>query len=271
MKRRIITFLAAVLAAAVFTGCMASKPTGTTGITDREGNGIVYNARHFRYEGIAEFPEITVLRSREELEDFCRGKDHRGIFYQEDGQDLSCTLQDALGQYDEAYFESKYLILVFREEPSGSIRHQVTDVKWVSGGQLEIYIRIDSPPEGTCDMACFHILLELDKSDDVQRSENVTVYFADGVSTLSVFHEGTTYSVPEGNAQSLEDLLTELAYDPDQICDCAPEYTLKTADGIRYELNLTEGFARCGAGQAWLEDAQTEMIRVMIQDMIWVG
>ena len=68
-------------------------------------------------------------------------------------------------EYDEEWFETHNLMLITVTEPSGSIRHEVTEL-------TDQYVNINrlSPQVMTCDMAEWNIILELDKdaviSDD---------------------------------------------------------------------------------------------------------
>ena len=63
---------------------------------------------------------------------------------------------DAITKYDDAYFEENMLYMAVMEEGSGSVRHKVKALK---GGSL--IIDSVSPEVCTCDMAEWHILVEL--------------------------------------------------------------------------------------------------------------
>ena len=70
--------------------------------------------------------------------------------------------------YDEDFFLDRSLIVVRLEEGSGSNRHEVTDVLLDSGAYLVQITRILPGPgyAGTCDMAEWHILIEIPKAED---------------------------------------------------------------------------------------------------------
>ncbi len=61
-------------------------------------------------------------------------------------------------KYDEKWFSDHKLIMITVEEPSGSIRHKVTEL-------TSDYVAIDriTPEVMTCDLAIWHIYIELDK------------------------------------------------------------------------------------------------------------
>ena len=114
----------------------------------------------------AEYPQSRLVRSPEELI----------AFYNEflGGDSLmrasapASTIPSAFQVYDEAFFLDHSLIVVRVEEGSGSNRHEVTAVVLDSGTYLVHINRILPAPgyAGTCDMAQWHILIEIPKADD---------------------------------------------------------------------------------------------------------
>lgn len=85
-----------------------------------------------------------------------------------------------------------------------------------------------------------------------------------GNTVTKVTLDGETYSFWGSDSVTLTDILINLAYDPDQICRCAAEFTVDTEFGTGYGVNLTESFARREAGQADLTAEQAETIRDII-------
>ena len=73
-----------------------------------------------------------------------------------------------------------------------------------------------------------------------------------------------TYRFMFGNSLALTDLLLNLDYRQKEVCRCMAEYRVDTEFALGYEVNLTEGFARCGKGQAKLTRQQVEQIREII-------
>lgn len=67
-------------------------------------------------------------------------------------------------EYDAAFFENNVLAVVYLEEGSGSITHEVTGVRRV-GESIEIHIRREIPEVGTCDMAYWTIAAEISRED----------------------------------------------------------------------------------------------------------
>ena len=72
--------------------------------------------------------------------------------------------REAFGDYDEAFFRDHVLAVVYLEEGSGSISHEVTSVRRV-GETIEIHIRREIPEEGTCDMAYWAIAVAISRED----------------------------------------------------------------------------------------------------------
>ena len=114
------------------------------------------------------YPFVTVLRSREELTDYClaQGK----VF------DLETEFLDACKGYDESYFAKNDLILICVEETSGSVTHQVTDVREEKGGWIITVVRHE-PEEKTADMAQWHILVEIQMGKVIAPEATVSVRF----------------------------------------------------------------------------------------------
>lgn len=64
----------------------------------------------------------------------------------------------------------------------------------------------------------------------------------------------------------LTDLLRSLPYNPDNLCDCMAEFTVKTEFGGPYGVNLSEGYARCEEGQSALTDEQIDKIQTILNN-----
>ena len=73
------------------------------------------------------------------------------------------TEEEAAGWLSpEADLSSARYILVTLTEPSGSVSHTVEDVRMAADGSCEVVIRREVPETGTCDMAAWHILIEVE-------------------------------------------------------------------------------------------------------------
>lgn len=134
-----------------------------------EPKAYLVSTREIRTDGGNEdisYPFVTVLRSREELTDYClaQGK----VF------DLETEFLDACKGYDESYFAQNDLILICVEEASGSVTHQVTDVREEKGGWIITVVRHE-PEEKTADMAQWHILVEIQMGKVIAPEATVSV------------------------------------------------------------------------------------------------
>lgn len=138
---------------------------------DAEPKSYVVSSREIRTDGGGEdisYPFVTILRSREELEDYCLAQ---GKIY-----DLESGFLEACSAYREDYFADNDLILLCVEETSGSVTHQVTDVREENGEWIITVVRYE-PEEGTCDMAQWHILIEVQMGKVIAPESTVTVRF----------------------------------------------------------------------------------------------
>ena len=91
----------------------------------------------------------------------------------------------------------------------------------------------------------------------------VTGYCGNTVTEVAL--DGETYSFWGNDSVTLTDIVINLAYDPEAICKCLPEFTVDTEFGDGYGVNLTENYVRCKAGQASLTAEQTEAIQGIIE------
>ncbi|MBQ6019220.1 MAG: dockerin type I repeat-containing protein [Clostridia bacterium] len=107
-----------------------------------------------------ESPAVHLIRSGAELEKYYN--DNKEEFSFDKPFDPSPSFRDACEKYDREFFDRSDLLIVFLEEGSGSIRHEVTGVTKTPEGR-QVSIRADSPRVQTCDMAYWQILIELDK------------------------------------------------------------------------------------------------------------
>lgn len=76
------------------------------------------------------------------------------------------SLAEAFAKYDDAFFEGSRLLVIYMQERSGSIRHEIGDVA-IQDGTLLVTVRRVVPEAGTDDMADWFLLLELGKVDTV--------------------------------------------------------------------------------------------------------
>ena len=158
----------------------SSEATGN----DREeaDTPVEWAARYIRtdggYEDSVDYPCVRIIRSVQELNDYYNT--WHEVFYLERRQqvypDTSIGFLDACDQYDEAFFEKNYLIFVLLEEGSGSIHHEVDGVLKTADKKISISIDRKVPEVGTCDMAQWHIILELGREVLVENTGDVCLY-----------------------------------------------------------------------------------------------
>lgn len=146
---------------------------------------IDFQTQYIRTDGYhdgVEYPIVKIIRSVNELNSYYNeNKEKYSLERREDpASDSTIGFLDACDKYDEAYFEDQILVIVLLEEGSGSIRHNVDNVKLGSDGKLYISIRRDVPEVGTDDMAEWHILIEPEKDINVANDSDVVVYL-DGI------------------------------------------------------------------------------------------
>ena len=85
-----------------------------------------------------------------------------------------------------------------------------------------------------------------------------------GNTSATVTLDGSVYTLPGSDAVTLTAILENLDYNSDDICSCSTEFTVETEIGTEYEVNLTEYFVRCDAGQAALTQKQADAIREIV-------
>ena len=127
-----------------------------------EPGAYAFEAQYIRTNGGPEdgYPYHTVISSRAELEAYYEA--YKDIYSLERREtvysDSTIGFLDACDKYDNAYFERQNLVLIVLQEGSGSIRHEITDVRRhrIENGALDGWdITIDRkvPEAGTEDMA----------------------------------------------------------------------------------------------------------------------
>ena len=143
-----------------------------------------FEAQYIRTNGGPEdgYPYHTVISSRAELEAYYEA--YKDIYSLERREtvysDSTIGFLDACDKYDNAYFERQNLVLIVLQEGSGSIRHEITDVRRhrIENGALDGWdITIDRkvPEAGTEDMAQWHLFLEVQMGDVIKATDKVWI------------------------------------------------------------------------------------------------
>lgn len=149
-----------------------------------EPGAYAFEAQYIRTNGGPEdgYPYHTVISSRAELEAYYEA--YKDIYSLERREtvysDSTIGFLDACDKYDNAYFERKNLVLIVLQEGSGSIRHEITDVRRhrIENGALDGWdITIDRkvPEAGTEDMAQWHLFLEVQMGDVIKATDKVWI------------------------------------------------------------------------------------------------
>ena len=137
---------------------------------ESESHSIPFAAQYIRTAGYTglDYPKSVVIRSRDELDAYIEKTS--GVYDLASKMELDSVIgfPDVCDKYGSGFFEDNFLILIVSEEPSGSIRLNVESiVKNGLTGQLDISLERIIPETGTCDMAAWHVILELSKSGAV--------------------------------------------------------------------------------------------------------
>lgn len=149
-----------------------------------EPGAYAFEAQYIRTNGGPEdgYPYHTVISSRAELEAYYEA--YKDIYSLERREtvysDSTIGFLDACDKYDNAYFERQNLVLIVLQEGSGSIRHEITDVRRhrIENGALDGWdITIDRkvPEAGTEDMAQWHLFLEVQMGDVIKATDKVWI------------------------------------------------------------------------------------------------
>ena len=112
----------------------------------------------------------TIISSKEELNSlYEKYKDslyleHRGKVY----ANSTIGFIDVIEKYDEEYFKENNLIIIYLTEPSRLIRHDIKDVE-IKYNTLDINIIQKSLDYGTCDMAGWLLILEVENTSNIMK------------------------------------------------------------------------------------------------------
>ena len=174
MKKLLVLLLTAMLLA----GCAKPAPEQVATVRETEKitepvaektqpqfaeHTVPWGAQYVRTDHNSEegtYPQVQVIDSLEQLNAY-------GMFDR---------IAEACTGYNEGFFKERFLVLVLLEEPSGSISHEVLEVRQTAEDKTAIFIDRIVPEVGTCDMAQWHIIVEFGRDTTVRSGENVQVY-----------------------------------------------------------------------------------------------
>ncbi len=167
--------------------------TVCTEVTEVGPYSLDINAQYVRTDSATdkvEFPSAVVIKSRKQLDDYYL--EYKDIFPLERVDkvysDTTIGFLDACDKYDEEYFNRNYLVFVRLREGSGSISHTVTKLTYggfrpveVNGEDdlenidLDINIHRHVPMAQTCDMAEYHVIIEISSEFIIESEENINI------------------------------------------------------------------------------------------------
>ncbi len=255
--RRLLALVTVILMC-VMTSCADVGEGEVKGGSLIQVKQLEFDAQYVRadYHDDTNYPVITAIRSQSELNEYFEN-----------------NATDGNGKYDGEFFENKALVAVLLSEGSGSTRHKVNGVTKSEDG-LAIEIECIVPEVGTCDMAAWHVFVEVDKSTLPTDTSDITVKHIGAPSISSDTSESknpqatlTNENIILSNEDSVaaENILGGLNYDPKAMCNCLPEFKVAFEGSEVYGVHLTQGYARCDKGQAALTDEQTEQLTEIIE------
>jgi len=159
--KRIIVIVLGVMMVFMLSACDDIEMDDRTGTTPLVF-GTDYEVENIRTEPLMGYPEDGVeevywIESLSDLETYVQ--EYEVIF---DFDWDNPSFYEHIEQYDEAFFDEYHLFFIIVDEPSGSIRHGIEEIT-AAEGVLNIHMSRSIPEMGTMDMACWHVVIELDK------------------------------------------------------------------------------------------------------------
>ena len=178
-----VDYLAQLVDMTVSAGPMQTGASVNQGAPEPEA--YAFDAQYIRTDGYSDdrsYPYHTVISSRAELAAYCEAyKDTYNLERREKVySDSTIGFLDACDKYDDAYFERQNLVLIVLQEGSGSVRHEITDVRrhhlenGASDG-WDITIKSKAPEVVTDDMAQWHLFLEVQMGGVIKPTDKVWI------------------------------------------------------------------------------------------------
>lgn len=143
----------------------------------------VFDAQYIRTDGYSAdciYPYYVVIDSKEELMRYYEANKSIYDFERRDTvySDSTKGFLDACDKYDESYFDGNNLVLIVLQEGSGSIRHEIVDVRArrdKNGAQMgwDIEVKSSSPEIMTDDIAQWHLFLEVQMGNVISKEDAV--------------------------------------------------------------------------------------------------
>ncbi len=285
-----VVVILSIVTALAFTDIFGN---GGKGIPEQNVDFKVQYIRTNGYHSDVVYPTFTVVRSADELKEYYNAnKDKYDLGRKSKISSVSpAGFLDACDRYNDEYFQNNAVILVLLEEGSGSIRHNVDFVKIDTDAKLQISIGSILPETGTCDIAEWHIMIEVPRDKMPENKEDILLYYNNilqnkdhehsvakvaqtvknpitgycgNTMTTIYFDSDEKFTFMSGNSVVMTDILANLDYKKEKICKCLPQYRIDTEFGTNYGINIAEGFVRCDKGQAELTQNQIDELKEII-------
>lgn len=126
------------------------------------------NAKIVRTNFDYESEPVMIMKSVDDIEVYKNGvkeiAQNEEYFSQSYKDEFAAKVDDFFSVYDDAYFEDKLLYVAVIVEGSGSISHNVTSIEY-GEDTMTVTIAKTSPEICTCDMAQWHLLVEVSLAD----------------------------------------------------------------------------------------------------------
>ena len=146
-----------------------------------EPESYAFNAQYIRtgYSDDLNTPYHVVINSKKELEAYYEANKER-FDLAHGNPESAIGFLDACDKYDDAYFEQQNLVLIVLAEGSGSVRHEITDVRRAydeNGASIGWAITINRiVPETTSeDLALWHLFLEVQMGKMIDSDDKVWI------------------------------------------------------------------------------------------------
>ncbi|GEM_PF-572661 len=105
------------------------------------------------------FPYAVVIRSKAELDSYYN--DNKTV-WGFSGKANGISFNEAIKEYDDSFFENNALVFAVTREGSGSITYKSASI---DGNNINVEKVV--PEVNTCDMAYWHIIFEVEKTDPI--------------------------------------------------------------------------------------------------------
>lgn len=121
---------------------------------------LAFEASYVRVFGVFEIgaePIVTLITSVADLQAYCNAYSDATS---------STEFQQMIGKYDGSFFDENTLLLLFKREGSGSVRHEVTGVSWHAKDQVTVAVNDVYPQACSDDIAYWYIIVEVQEKLD---------------------------------------------------------------------------------------------------------